>query len=48
MLSEDDIMEEININNREGKIEDDLGFILWKLESLEDFYPCYKSLITKE
>jgi len=41
-------MEDININNRGEKIEDDLGFILWKLESLEDFYPCYKSIITKE
>jgi len=48
MLSEDDIMIEIKINNIGEKIEDDLGFILWKLESLEDFYPCYKSIITKE
>jgi hypothetical protein len=48
MLSEDDIMLDIKINNKEKKIEDDLGFILWKLESLEDFYPCYKSIMTKE
>jgi hypothetical protein len=41
-------MVEIKIINREEKIEDNLGFILWKLESLEDFYPCYKSLMTKE
>jgi len=40
-------MVEIKINNREKENEDDLGFILWKLESLEDFYPCYKSIMNK-
>ena len=33
-------------NQRE--IDDDLGVMLWKLESLENFYPCYKSMIRKE
>ena len=28
--------------------EEDLGFLLWQLESLENFYPCYKSLMKKE
>jgi hypothetical protein len=28
--------------------EDDLGLILWKLESLEKFYPCYTSLMKKD
>ena len=41
-------MGEIKINNREQLAEDDIGFILWKLESLEDFYPCYKSIMKKE
>jgi hypothetical protein len=41
-------MVEIKINNRGEKIEDNLGFIVWKLESLEDFYPCYKSIIIKK
>lgn len=25
--------------------EKDFGYILWKLESLEKFFPCYESLI---
>ena len=28
--------------------EDDIGFILWKIESLEKFYPCYNSIIKEE
>ncbi len=32
------------IKNKNLK-RDDLGFILWKLESLEKFYPCYNRLI---
>ncbi len=27
--------------------KDNLGFILWKLESIEKFYPCYRRLIKK-
>lgn len=32
----------INLNKLKG---DNLGFILWKLESIEKFYPCYTRLI---
>ena len=32
----------------EDDIEDSLGFILWKLESIENFYPYYKSMIKRE
>jgi len=35
-------------NNNNFFSEDDLGFILWKIESLEKFYPCYNSIIRKE
>jgi len=28
--------------------EDDLGLMLWKLQSLEEFYPVYKTMIKKE
>jgi hypothetical protein len=28
--------------------EDDFGVLLWKLESFEDFYPCYKTMIKRE
>lgn len=35
----------IKTKNIEG---DNLGFILWKLESLEKFYPCYTRLIKEK
>ncbi|MDH7507043.1 MAG: hypothetical protein QHH15_04565 [Candidatus Thermoplasmatota archaeon] len=28
--------------------QDDLGFLLWQLEEIENFYPCYKSMIKNE
>ena len=27
---------------------DDIGFLLWQLEEIENFYPCYKTMIKKE
>ena len=41
---------DINIEKigKENDIEDDLGFILWKLESIENSYPYYKSMIKRE
>lgn len=29
-------------------MDDDIGLILWKLESIEKFYPCYNSMLKKE
>jgi len=26
----------------------DFGFLLWQLEEIENFYPCYKTMIGKE
>jgi hypothetical protein len=40
--------ENIEEINRGDIIENDLGFVLWKLESIENFYPCYKSMIKKD
>jgi len=40
-----------NMKNKirlEGLAEDDFGLLLWKLESLEKFYPCFNSLMKKE
>jgi len=34
--------------SKEDDIEDDLGFILWKLESIENSYPYYESMIKRE
>ena len=44
----EEIKGEIKINNEVEITEDNLGLILSKLESLEDFFPCYKSMIKKE
>ena len=27
---------------------DEIGLLFWKLESIEDFFPCYKNLIKNE
>ena len=40
--------ENIEEINRGDIIENDLGFVFWKLESIENFYPCYKSMIRKD
>ena len=28
--------------------DEDLGFLLWQLEEIENFYPCYKTMIRRE
>jgi hypothetical protein len=33
---------------REDSIKENLGFILWHLESIENFFPCYKTMIKQE
>jgi hypothetical protein len=35
-------------NGKRNLMENDLGFILWKLESIEDFLPCYKTLMKQD
>ena len=34
--------------NKENEGEEDIGFIMWKLESIGNFYPCYKKMIEQE
>jgi len=34
--------------NTDLQEEDDLGFLLWHLESLEKFYPCFNKMIKQE
>jgi hypothetical protein len=42
-------MDKIQKNvNKEKMNGEDLGLILWELESLENFYPCYRTMIKKE
>ncbi len=43
-----EIKRDIKINNKEEITEDNLGLILSKLESIENFFPCYKSMMKKE
>jgi hypothetical protein len=35
-------------NKVESNNDDNLGFLLWHLESLEKFYPCFNALIKKQ
>ncbi len=35
-------------DNINSLLDNNIGMILWKLESIEDFYPCYRSMIKKE
>lgn len=37
-------MEQKKVFSIEDISDDDLGLFLWKLQELENFYPCYKSL----
>ena len=41
-------MEKLKEINQRNLSEDDIGLILWKLESVENFFPCYKTMIKKE
>ena len=34
--------------NKESPLNEELGFLLWQLEEIENFYPCYKSMVKKE
>jgi len=43
----DEIKRDININNVEEITEENFGLILSKLESIEEFFPCYKSMMKK-
>lgn len=33
---------------RKQFLEEELGFILWKVQTIEDFLPCYKTIMKKE
>jgi len=42
------MVENNRINEKENLFENDIGFILWKLQSIEDFLPCYKTMMERE
>lgn len=33
---------------RDGVLQEELGFILWKVQTIDDFLPCYKTIMRKE
>jgi len=35
-------------NHNEVLGQGDLGFLLWQLEEIENFYPCFKTMIKKD
>ena len=35
-------------NKLKVRDEEDLGFILWQLESFEEFYPVFRTMIKKK
>jgi hypothetical protein len=41
-------MENVGKINKNKQPEEDLGFLLWQLEEIENFYPCYKKMIQEE
>ena len=41
-------MDKIQKINKNNYVEGDIGFLLWQLEEIENFYPCYKTMIKKE
>lgn len=41
-------MEKFEKMPKDNSPEEDFGFLLWQLEELENFYPCYKTMIRKE
>jgi hypothetical protein len=41
-------MENIEKIKEKHMDEDDFGFILWQLESVEKFFPCYQSMMKRE
>ena len=42
------MQEELLKNEKKPLLDDDLGFILWKLQTIEDFLPTVKTIMRKE
>lgn len=40
--------EELIKKERQEVLEEQLGFILWKVQTIDDFLPCYKTIMRKE
>lgn len=41
-------MENIEKTDKENVLNNNVGFILWKLEQIDNFLPCFKSIMKKE
>lgn len=42
------MQEELIENRKRNSTDIDLGFILWKLETIQDFVPCYKTIMRQQ
>jgi hypothetical protein len=40
-------MERIKRIDKDSPLDEELGFLLWQLEEMENFYPCYKSMLKR-
>ncbi len=38
----------MNKKEKIDSLDNDIGYILWELESYENFFPCLKSMMKKE
>jgi hypothetical protein len=47
-LEKGNSMEKIKDLIKEGLSSDEIGFLLWHLEEIENFYPLYKTMLKKE
>jgi hypothetical protein len=41
-------MEKIKSISNKGFLKDEIGYLLWQLEEIENFYPLYKTMLKKE
>jgi len=41
-------MEEQNRVVKKEFLNKDIGFLLWQLEEIENFYPCYRTMLSKK
>ena len=48
MFVKGNTMEKIKGFDKQGLLNEELGFFLWHLEEIENFYPCYKSMLKKD
>ena len=41
-------MEKLEKIKKENLPEEDLGFLMWQLQEIENFYPCFKTMLKRD